>query len=190
MKWNPRKLPREKRLTPEQLSSLPPLNELKLENKILRAFPSSPIQKELKQQLEEMREARRQKESKTMKKSNDHSPCEDTTRELKKSNDAYGPVNKKTLGDVNRANARSNDSTVPEPMSPMMDGGPGSGPQEGSGGQSGKTQVSRQKAKSDLEAKGYKNVGLNKSTGAMIYKHPKEKGSVLLTPEGEVLANE
>jgi hypothetical protein len=52
------KLPRYKRLTPEQLAALPPLAEMKLENKILRAFPASPYQKKLQQQLNAMRQMR------------------------------------------------------------------------------------------------------------------------------------
>ena len=52
------RLPRYKRLTESGVAALPPLAELKLENKILRAFPSSPYQKELQQQLVAMRAAR------------------------------------------------------------------------------------------------------------------------------------
>ena len=52
------RLPRYKRLTPEELAALPPLAEMKLQTKILRAFPSSPLQKELQQQLAALRATR------------------------------------------------------------------------------------------------------------------------------------
>lgn len=60
---NPRKdlhrLPRQPRLTSEQLAALPPLAELKLGNRILRAIPGSPMQRKMQEELRKMQEARR-----------------------------------------------------------------------------------------------------------------------------------
>lgn len=44
--------------------------------------------------------------------------------------------------------------------------------------------------KNKLESQGYKASGEHKPTGAIIYKHPQEKGSVLLHRSGHVSSGE
>jgi hypothetical protein len=150
---------------------------------------------------------------------------------VKKGNDAYRPVNDKTLAEINRRNKdydprkggyqpstttsaekeamKPQGSTSAQVVSARIKQKNKQGEQQddfseaqhprsssgefGSKGESSKKSSSSGSSKKDSErskltSQGYKKYA--EKNGHEFYRHPKEKGSVVLTPEGSVVANE